>query len=347
MTPSEMKKRIEELKSELRRKKKSLRNGFWEDSQKLQPLNNMKQLAPRRTLRGHYGSVYALQWGGGNDPDTMVSVGQDNKMIIWDANNMFKRNAISEANWAMTVAIETQTNEMCAHAGLDYNIYVHDISVVEEASDDPKVVLTDTHVAYVSCVRFVNRTNMISSSGDNTNTLWDVTTGKPKQRFAGHTKDVMRLSVNPADENVFVTCSVDKTCKLWDCRSGPRSQFTFTGHSSDVNTIEYFPDGNAFASGSDDQTVILFDIRACQKINSFVSESNPSAVNSLAVSNSGRILFAGYDTMTPFAWDTLNPNNSMERLLPAHSFKISCLGVHRDGHALASGAWDHVIKVWA
>jgi len=346
-----LKKRIHLLKSELKKQKAALRTGFWDGYSSLNDPSHTKDLAPRRTLRGHYGSVYALQWGGGNNPDTLVSVGQDNKMIVWDTNTTWKLNAISEANWAMTVAIEPETNEKTAYAGLDYNIYIHDLTDTNENDDKPKNTLINSHVAYVSCIRFAERTKLLSSSGDNTCTLWDHTekNGRAISRYIGHEKDVMRLSVNPTNEKIFVTCSVDQTCKLWDTRidGSSRSQFTFIGHESDVNTVEYFPDGYAFASGSDDHTVLLFDVRACQSVNKFVGDSNPSAVNSLAFSSSGRVLFAGYDTMTPFAWDVLKPDNSMERLLPAHSFKISCLGVHKEGHALASGAWDHVIKLWA
>ena len=60
----------------------------------------------------------------------------------------------------------------------------------------------------------------------------------------------MFLSVSPTDEKVFVSASVDKTCKLWDTRDDKhKSAFTFEGHESDVNTVEFFPDGLAFASG--------------------------------------------------------------------------------------------------
>lgn len=340
-------KTLEELRVEIKRQKERLNTGVFEglSKTKLPDPSNIQNLAPRRTLRGHYGSVYALQWGGGNAPDTLVSVGQDNKLIVWDAYNMWKLTAISEANWAMTVGIEPERNETCGYAGLDYNIYLYDIRG-EDASDEPSLILTGTHVAYVSCINFFDGNQLLSSSGDNTCTHWDITTGTAVARFVGHKKDVMRLAKSEIDKHTFVTASVDKTCKLWDIRER-NAVMEFDGHTADINTVDFFPDGNAFASGGDDSTVILHDKRAGQSINTFVADNNRSPVNSLAFSSSGRVLFAGYDTMTPFAWDVFNPNNKKTRLLPAHSFKISCLGVNQKGTALASGAWDHVIKIWA
>ena len=40
---------------------------------------------------------------------------------------------------------------------------------------------------------------------------------------------------------------------------------TFPGHESDINAVTFFPNGYAFATGSDDATCRLFDIRADQR----------------------------------------------------------------------------------
>lgn len=74
--------------------------------------------------------------------------------------------------------------------------------------------------------------------------------GENSRKFCALYTDCMFLSVSPTDEKVFVSASVDKTCKLWDTRDDKhKSAFTFEGHESDVNTVEFFPDGLAFASG--------------------------------------------------------------------------------------------------
>jgi guanine nucleotide-binding protein subunit beta-5 len=43
---------------------------------------------------------------------------------------------------------------------------------------------------------------------------------------------------------------------VWDIRSGQYVQI-FDGHESDVNSVKFHPSGDAFATGSDDATVVI------------------------------------------------------------------------------------------
>jgi guanine nucleotide-binding protein G(I)/G(S)/G(T) subunit beta-1 len=97
---------------------------------------------------------------------------------------------------------------------------------------------------------------------------------------------------------------------LWDIRAGKAVQ-TFAGHESDINAIQFFPDGHSFVTGSDDATCRLFDIRADRELNQYgvgshshnnqyktdnaQSEAILCGITSVATSVSGRLLFAGYD----------------------------------------------------
>jgi len=65
--------------------------------------------------------------------------------------------------------------------------------------------------------------------------LWDIETGQQVTTFAGHTGDVMSLSLSP-DQKTFVSGACDASAKLWDIRGGHCIQ-TFTGHESDINSI--------------------------------------------------------------------------------------------------------------
>jgi len=67
-----------------------------------------------------------------------------------------------------------------------------------------------------------------------------------------------------------VVQSCDKTLMVWDMRTGECSQ-VFEGHDSDINSVRFYPSGDAVASGSDDATVcthtllslILYSLFTC------------------------------------------------------------------------------------
>lgn len=41
---------------------------------------------------------------------------------------------------------------------------------------------------------------------------------------------------------------------------------TFRYHSSDINSVSFFPDGNSIGTGSDDHTCHVLDMRSCQSL---------------------------------------------------------------------------------
>jgi WD40 repeat protein len=65
---------------------------------------------------------------------------------------------------------------------------------------------------------------------------WDLTNGRRLTSFDGHDGDVVGLSFSP-EGNTFITCSLDKTIKLWDMREGGAKacKRTFRGHTGDIN----------------------------------------------------------------------------------------------------------------
>ena len=68
---------------------------------------------------------------------------------------------------------------------------------------------------------------------------------------------------------------------------------------------QFFPNGYAFATGSDDATCRLFDIRADQELSLYSHDNIICGITSVAFSKSGRLLLAGYDDFNCNVWDSM------------------------------------------
>jgi len=296
----------------------------------------------RRVLKGHLAKIYAMHWS--TDRRHLVSASQDGKLIIWDAYTTNKVHAIPlRSSWVMTCAYAPSGNYV-ACGGLDNICSVYNLSA--SRGEGPLRVARELsgHSGYLSCCRFINDRRILTSSGDMTCMLWDVETGSKVTEFADHLGDVMSISINPTNQHVFVSGACDAFAKLWDIRTGKAVQ-TFAGHESDINAIQFFPDGNAFGTGSDDASCRLFDIRSDREVNQYSNEQVLCGITSVGFSVSGRLLFAGYDDFECKVWDVLRG----ERIgaLSGHENRVSCLGVSNDGISLCTGSWDSTLKVWA
>ncbi len=218
-------------------------------------------MRPRRVLKGHLAKIYAMHWS--TDRRHLVSASQDGKLIIWDAYTTNKVHAIPlRSSWVMTCAYAPSGN-FVACGGLDNICSVYRLSDREGPVRVAKELTG--HSGYLSCCRFINDQRVITSSGDMTCMLWDVQNGTKVTEYADHLGDVMSISINPTNNNVFASGACDAFAKLWDIRTGKAIQ-TFAGHESDINAIQFFPDGNAFATGSDDASCRMFDIRADREL---------------------------------------------------------------------------------
>jgi len=305
----------------------------------LPPLPKNDKMRVRRTLKGHLAKIYAMHWA--EDRTHLVSASQDGKLLVWDGLTTNKVHAIPlRSSWVMTCAY-SPSGGFVACGGLDNICSVYNL----RSRDVPIRVCRElnSHTGYLSCCRFLNDRQIVTSSGDMTCILWDIEAGTKLTEFSDHNGDVMSVSISP-DKNSFISGACDATAKLWDLRAGKCMQ-TFLGHESDINAVQYFPNGMAFGTGSDDASCRLFDIRADREMMQYTHDNILCGITSVAFSISGRYLFAGYDDFNCNVWDTLKGDRVFT--LQGHDNRVSCLGVSSDGMALCTGSWDSLLKVWA
>nr|CAD7262736.1 unnamed protein product [Timema shepardi] len=289
------------------------------DTSLVQATSNMEpigriQMRTRRTLRGHLAKIYAMHWG--SDSRNLVSASQDGKLIVWDSYTTNKVHAIPlRSSWVMTCAY-APSGSYVACGGLDNICSIYSLKTREGNVRVSREL--PGHTGYLSCCRFLDDNQIVTSSGDMSCALWDIETGQQCTSFIGHTGDVMSLSLSP-DMRTFVSGACDASAK-------------------------FFPNGYAFATGSDDATCRLFDIRADQELAMYSHDNIICGITSVAFSKSGRLLLAGYDDFNCNVWDSMKTERA--GILAGHDNRVSCLGVTEDGMAVATGSWDSFLRIW-
>lgn len=80
------KKQVESLKNQVSKAQSAKLEGY-DGIKNNSGAKSAKPLGPlprvRRTLKGHFGKVYAMHWSG--DSQHLVSASQDGKLIVWNA----------------------------------------------------------------------------------------------------------------------------------------------------------------------------------------------------------------------------------------------------------------------
>jgi WD40 repeat protein len=159
------------------------------------------------------------------------------------------------------------------------------------------------HQGSIQCCKFLSGNFLISGSSDAKVCVWDLESPQVYLSMHNdHTADVLCMATYENDSNIFLTGtylakilfyflgSADLTSKIWDIRVKQPVQATYKNHESVINTVQFFPldSPTTFASGSDDSTVKLHDIRVKKELATFQDKDSYESVYSIAFSKTGR-----------------------------------------------------------
>ena len=136
--------------------------------------------------------------------------------------------------------------------------------------------------------------------------------------------------------------STDKLRRTKELPPGVKLLCTLEGHQDTVNSVAFDPQGVTLASGSDDNTVKLWDTRSGTLLRTL--EGHKNTVYSVAFDPQGGVLVSGSGDSTVNLWD--GRSGKLLRTLEGHQEWITSVEFDPQGVTLASGSDDGTVKLW-
>ncbi|MEH1943082.1 MAG: serine/threonine-protein kinase [Nostoc sp.] len=282
------------------------------------------------------------------DGHTLASSGDDKNIKLWDLNSKKVLASLSGHSQAVKSVVFSPDGKILATASDDKTIKLWQFDTLKEIC----TLLGHSHT--VKSVAFSpNGQILASGSWDKTVKLWDVNTGTEICTIIGHQLQVNSVAFSPQGQ-LLASASYDRTIRLWQIPvlEGSQRKFqnrscysllsTLSGHAWAVLTVAFSPDGKILATGSDDNTIKLWEVNTGQLICTLVGHS--WSVVAVAFSADGETLLSASCDKTVKLWRVSTAEEIVT--LSGHVDSVSAVAVNKVTQLIASGSRDKTIKLW-
>jgi hypothetical protein len=201
----------------------------------------------------------------------------------------------------------------------------------------------------VLCLALSPDSKKLASGGSNDRLVhvWDLSGGyadaKLETTIENHADWVFGIAFTP-DGKRLLTCSRDKTAKVWDL-AAKESVLTFPDHQDYVYGVAVKADGKVgFSVGKDNQlrTWNAVGDQAGKQIRATGGHSKE--INKLIAHPKQPLLITCSADQTVRIWNA--DNGAAVRTLSGHTDYVYAIAVSSDGNLIASGSFNGEIKVW-
>ena len=156
-----------------------------------------------------------------------------------------------------------------------------------------------------------------------------------------HGGSVQTVKFSPVNNSLIASAGDSNTIKLWDLQDD--TVITLRGHTRQISSVAFSPDGQHVVSGGDDWTFRLWNVNTQQNIATLehITGRTRAQIKEVAFSHDGqRLATAGQHVKL---WEV---STQTETATLQHDEYVWALAFSPDGQFLAAGDGEGIVKIW-
>ncbi len=163
------------------------------------------------------------------------------------------------------------------------------------------------HAGTVTCMAISpDGRRLLTGGADKTVRLWDSATGQELAQFSEFKRRIKSVAFHPSGR--MFAAVADTSLVIWDAKV-PKRLHSIVASKAQVNAVAFHPDGQRLATGSDDHTVVLWDVATGKRLSQIGLadpriNARPREVHHLAFSPDGARIAIDHYFDGVEVWDT-------------------------------------------
>ncbi len=284
-----------------------------------------------KLLSGHTSWIAAIAFS----VDQLLATGSEDRSVqLWQGNLCLRRlQGYSNGIWSVGF---NATGNMLASGSQDRLVRLW------SAQTGQLLGSLAGHQSWIWSVAFSpTQPTLASSSEDRTIRIWDLQTQRQIHLLTGHQDAVLSLLYSP--DGSLWSGSLDGRLKHWSAEGVCLK--TLSGHGGGIWSMALSLDGQLLVSGSQDQTLKLWDTASGRLIATLTGHQ--SWIRAVAISPDCQTLLSGSAEGLLKIWrlDGLGQYRC-EQSHVAHPGPVLSIAVHPNGQQAATSSTDRTIKLW-
>jgi WD40 repeat protein/serine/threonine protein kinase len=289
------------------------------------------------TLKGHTGSVLSVRFS--NDGRRLVSGSQDKSARVWDVATGEQLQVLKGHSWWVWSADFSPDGNRIVTAGQDGKAIVWAVSSRPSAfrQGQAQTSLTDGRQPTADSQQYIQSTE-----------------------FTGHDGAVFSARFSP-DGKLVASGGYDKLVMVWNpdevqpidianrLDGKPDAKVNYvrlSGHEGPVHSVEFSPSGKLVLSGSDDNTVRVWDLANGE---AKALRGHGSIVRSCAFSPDGNVVLSGGDDESVRLWNVRGYQEVKvlhATVFSGHEDAVLAARYSQDGSRVVTASRDRTASLW-
>lgn len=303
-----------------------------------------------RTLLGHKKNVHSMSFH--PDGQILASSSEDKTINLWDVPSGKLKKRIRTGKHPVKTVMFSPDGKTLAGVDVMNGLYLLDVSSGALKMDFDNDSKSTLQISFST-----DGKSLLSWNYGGLFTVWDVTTGKHNTINTNHSRNLSDKLFSP-DGRLFAITTNHFTKEggrivqidLWDVVAG-HIKHTLLGHTDEILSLAFTPDGSTIASGSRDKTIRLWDVDTGEQLHILTDPRwhpgylrDEYDVSFVSFTLDGGTLVSGIQVGDIYLWDT--DTGQQKQILSGHTSRIEQIIFSEGGQPIASSSIDGTVLIW-